>query len=68
MITFSEMGFRVKWARKQKGLTIRDVEAKSGVSCATLSRLENGAVGETSFAGVLKVCEVVGISIEDLIA
>lgn len=44
----SKLGVLLAGARKQKNLTLRAVEKKTGVSNAYLSQLENGGVHEPS--------------------
>lgn len=49
-------------ARKRSGLTLRSVEAKTGISNAYLSQLENGRVKEPSPVVLHKLCQLYRIS------
>ena len=50
--------------RKQRGLSLEQVSAKSGVALATLSRLENGK-GPGTFRTHRKIAEAFGLSLTD---
>lgn len=54
----------LKEARDQKELSLRDVAAACGVSISTLSRIENGEMGE--FVNVAKFANVVGVDMNEL--
>ena len=53
--------------REMKGLSLRDAEAKSGISNARISQIENGAHG-FSFHTAIKLCDLYGISLDRLAA
>lgn len=46
---------QIKSTRREKGLSLRDVSGKTGISIATLSRIENG--GNVSYKTVAKLTE-----------
>lgn len=48
--------------RKRGNLPLRQVEQESGVSIATLSRLEKG--GEPDFTTYVKLCRWMGVSLD----
>jgi transcriptional regulator with XRE-family HTH domain len=51
--------------REMKGLTLREVEAKIGLTNARISQIENGAPG-FSFQNAVKLCDLYGISLDRL--
>lgn len=59
------MGVRLRQARHAKGLTLRELSAKSGLSGAFLSRLERGLVS-TSIANLIRITGIIGIALGDL--
>ena len=59
------MGVRLRQARHAKGLTLRELSAKSGLSDAFLSRLERGLVS-TSIANLIRITGIIGIALGDL--
>lgn len=60
-----EIGQRIRAVRQEKGLTLADLSAKSGVAPATLSRIENGLMTGT-VKSHLKICEALGVTLTDL--
>ena len=46
---------QIKSTRREKGLSLRDVSDKTGISIATLSRIENGS--NVSYKTVAKLTE-----------
>lgn len=63
-----EFGEYLKSVRKEKGLTIRQVEAYSGVSNAYLSQLENGKRGIPSPEIIKKIHKPLGIDYNELMS
>lgn len=59
-------GKYLKSIRLQKNLTLRDVEAKTGVSNAYLSQLETGKVRQPSPSTLYKLAELFEVAYEDL--
>ena len=60
-----QMGITLRRARLAKGLTLRDLSAKSGLSQAFLSRLERGRAS-TSIANLIRITGIIGIAVGDL--
>jgi len=52
--------------RYERGLSIVDLEAKSGVAFSTISRLENGKQG-AQMRTVRRLADALGVEIADLI-
>ena len=52
-------------ARKKKGLRLRDLEKRCGVSLSVLSRIENDQIDPT-FRKVAAIAKALGISLERL--
>ncbi len=62
-----DLGAKIRTVRKAKQLTLQQVSDRSGVSIATLSKIENGqAVG--SLNTVYKIARGLGILVVDLVA
>lgn len=59
---FSE---KLKFARKVKGLTLREVEGKTGISNAYLSQLENGHIIDPSFVKMMVLIRFYNLDVED---
>jgi HTH-type transcriptional regulator, competence development regulator len=60
------LGDQLRFAREKAGLTLREVESRTGLSNPVISQYENGKVKQPSFQAVMKLCEVYGISPNDL--
>jgi DNA-binding Xre family transcriptional regulator len=58
-----EIPSRFKEIRKQRGMTLRELEATSGISNPYLSQMENGKIKGISFNIVVKICSALNISI-----
>ena len=54
--TFARLGERIRRARKARGITLQQMEARCGVHRSTLARLEAGDMG-VSFAVLAAVLE-----------
>ena len=50
-------------ARKAKGISLRQLEERTGISNALISQMETGHVGEPSFRKVIKIGKALGISL-----
>jgi transcriptional regulator with XRE-family HTH domain len=61
----TELGSKVRAIRKECGLSLEQLSAKSGVALATLSRMENGK-GSGTFRTHQKVAEALGLPLPDL--
>lgn len=61
----TELGSKIRAIRKERGLSLEQLSAKSGVALATLSRMENGK-GSGTFRTHRKVAEALGLTMPDL--
>ena len=57
--TFSRLGQRIRHARKARGITLSELEARCGIHRSTLARLESGDMG-VSFTILAAVLEALG--------
>lgn len=64
MMILSELGETIKTLRKQKGLSQESLAAQSGISRATLSKLENGYIANISIVVVNQILSLLGYEIE----
>lgn len=60
-----QLGEQIRALRKEKGLSLEQLAAKSGVALATLSRLENGK-HSGNFKTHQKIAEAMGLAVTDL--
>jgi transcriptional regulator with XRE-family HTH domain len=60
-------GKQLKELRKEKGLTLREVESKSKISNAYLSQIERGKRGIPTLKILIKLSEVYGVPTADLL-
>lgn len=60
----SELGETIKTLRKQKGLSQESLAAQSGISRATLSKLENGYIANISIVVINQILSLLGYEIE----
>ncbi len=63
--TPTQLGSKIRAIRKEKGLSLEQISAKSGVALATLSRMENGK-GSGTFRTHQKVAEALGLTMPEL--
>ena len=56
---------RLREVRKARGLTLRDLEALTGTSKATISRWER-CVTDASLVGALRLAWALGVRVEEL--
>lgn len=61
------MGYKIKEIREKKNMTQEDLSARSGVSRATISALENGSSRATTTKTLMNIARALGVSIEALI-
>lgn len=68
--TIMQLMSRLKEIRKQKNLSLADVNQKSGLDRAAISRLENGQVANPTFSTVNTLARALGVrvrlSVEDV--
>lgn len=50
-----KLGEMISFARELKGMTLRQLEKKTGISNAALSQIETGYVKEPGFRNVVKI-------------
>jgi transcriptional regulator with XRE-family HTH domain len=55
------LGERVRYARMMKALTLRDVRDQTGITIATLSRVENGLVESPHMVTIRKLADVLDV-------
>lgn len=63
---YLEIGKKIKAARTNAGINQRDMAVKLGITNSTYSNYENG-YSEPPVEIILKLCEIIGISFEDLL-
>lgn len=59
-----QLGLYIKSRRKNLGMTQKQLAKNVGVTDVTISRYENGE-REPSFTEFIKLCEVLGMKVED---
>lgn len=57
---------RLRFARKVKGFTLREVERLTGISNPYLCQIEAGSVDEPSFFKIVKLMKLYNLNVEDL--
>lgn len=53
-------------SRELKGMTLRQLEQKTGISNAALSQIETGKVDDPGFRNVVKIARALGLSLKRL--
>ena len=61
------MGYKIKEVRESKNMTQEELSARSGVSRATISSLENGSSRATTTKTLMSIARALGVPVEDLI-
>ena len=61
------VGAFLKDERTRRGLSLRDVEEKTGVSNATISNIETGETAAPGFFTVATLCNFYGLSLDSLL-
>ena len=59
-----EVGSRLRLARERMGLSVRGLEARSGVNNGNLSRIENGKGGLPTGAAFVRLAASLGVTTE----
>jgi HTH-type transcriptional regulator, competence development regulator len=62
------LGELISLARELKGLTLRELEKRTGVSNALLSQIETGKVKDPGFRTVCKIADALGLTLKRLAA
>lgn len=57
---------RLKWCRKVKQKTLREVEEATGVSNAYISQLETGKITDPGVNSLSKLAKYYGVTLDDL--
>jgi transcriptional regulator with XRE-family HTH domain len=60
------MGYRIREIRESKGITQTELSERSGVARATIWRLESGEEEVTTSKTLLKIAEVLGVTVGEL--
>ena len=58
---------RLKWCRRVKGKTLREVEAESGISNGYLSQLETGKIKDPGLFLIAKLAKYYGVKLDELL-
>lgn len=58
------LGELIGIARECKGWTLRDLEARCGVSNALISQIETGKVKDPGFTTVIRIIDVLGLKLD----
>lgn len=61
-----KLGELLALSRELKKMTLRDLEAKSGVSNALISQIESGRVKDPGFRTICKLARILGLSLKRL--
>lgn len=60
------MGYRIREIREARGLSQSELAEKSGITRATIWRLETGEKEETTTKTLLKIADALGVTVADL--
>ena len=60
------MGYKIREAREEKGMTQERLSELSGVSRCTISALENGIDRNTTSKTLLAIASALGLKVEDI--
>ena len=63
-MSLSELGLKIKELRKQRGITQNELAKKSGISRATLSKVENGFFSKTTATTLENILSTLGYSLD----
>lgn len=63
-MNLSDLGKKVKELRKDKGLTQQILANETGISRATLSKLENGYIANVSIVTLDNILSILGYELE----
>lgn len=61
-----KLGQVLKMAREIKGVSLRDLEAETGISNALLSQIETGHVKQPGFQNVVKIARALNVKLDTL--
>ena len=54
---------QIKYCRKEKGMTLKELSEKTGLSVGYLSHLENGERNNPSLDTLIKICNALNMDI-----
>jgi transcriptional regulator with XRE-family HTH domain len=57
----------IRLTRQARGVTLRALEASSGISNAMISQIETGWIDDMSFRNAAKLAKALGISLDELV-
>lgn len=60
------MGYKIREKRKEKKMTQEELSAKSGVSRATISGLENGTLRATSSKTLIRLARALDTTVDKI--
>ncbi len=60
------IGDRIKSIRIRKGMSMQDIEDKSGIAKATISRIETGGTTKVRPSTLCKIADAFGVTVSDL--
>ena len=63
-----KLGELFSLSRELKGCTLRDLEAKTGVSNPLLSQIETGKVKDPGLSTVVRIADALGLSMDRVAA
>jgi transcriptional regulator with XRE-family HTH domain len=61
-----KLGELLSLSRELKGLSLRELEKRSGVSNALISQIETGHISEPSFRNIVRLSKALGVSLKRL--
>lgn len=61
-----DLGEAIVYYRKQRGMTIEELVAKSGVPKGTLNKITNGITGSPKFETIKAIADALGVSLQEL--
>ncbi len=64
MMILSDLGKTIRNLRKQKGLSQETLAEQSGISRATLSKIENGYIANVSIVTINQILSILGYEID----
>lgn len=67
-MTLMRLGELIAVARECRGLTLRGLEKKTGISNALLSQIETGKIKEPSWRNVVKIAKALGLKLDRIAA
>lgn len=66
MIDLDFVGYKLKEARKYRGLTLEQLGIISGVAGSRIGEIENGKRPQPTFDTIARIAEALGVSLDEL--